>query len=127
MAKLSRRKIAALWADEIVAGHDIISKIAAYLIEEHRTDEMSLIVRETEIALAERGVVVADVTSANGLSDESRSAIEKFLTVSMNARRVAFREAHDPSVIGGVKIDVAGQQLDATLKARLNQLKSSKI
>ncbi|MBH1980770.1 F0F1 ATP synthase subunit delta [Candidatus Saccharibacteria bacterium] len=127
MAKLSRRKIAALWADELVAGHDIIAKIAAYLIEERRTDEMSLIVRETEIALAERGVVVADITTANGLSDESRTAIEKFLTVSMNARRVAFREAHDPSVIGGVKIDVAGQQLDATLKARLNQLKSSKI
>lgn len=127
MAKLSRRKIAALWADELVAGHDIIAKIAAYLIEERRTDEMSLIVRETETALAERGVVVADITTANGLSDESRTAIEKFLTVSMNARRVAFREAHDPSVIGGVKIDVAGQQLDATLKARLNQLKSSKI
>lgn len=127
MAKLSRRKIAVLWADQLVEGHDITAKVAAYLIEERRTDEISLIVRETEIALAERGVVVADVTSANSLSDESRSSIEKFLAISLNARKVAFREAHDPSVIGGVKIDVAGQQLDATLKARLNQLKSSKI
>lgn len=127
MAKLSRRKIAELWAEELLAGRDITAKIAGYLISEKRSDEAALIVRETEIALAARGVLVADVTSAHGLSDESRKAIEKFLQTSLNAQKVAFRETTDPSVIGGVRVDVAGQQLDATLKSRLNQLKSSKI
>lgn len=127
MGKLSRRKIAELWADELLKGRDITAKIAGYLLTERRVDEADLIVRDTEIALAARGVVVADLTSAHGLSAEAHAAIEKFLTVSMNAKKVAFRETNDPSVIGGVRIETAGQQLDATLKTRLNQLKASKI
>lgn len=127
MSKLSRRKIAELWAEELLKGNDITAKIAAYLVSERRVDEASLIVRDTEVALAARGVVVADLTSANGLSTETRAAIGKFLTVSMNAQTVAFRETTDPSVIGGVRVETAGQQLDATLKTRLNQLKASKI
>lgn len=127
MAKLSRRKIADLWADELVKGRDITQQVAGYLVSERRVDEAELIVRDTESALAERGIVVADLTTAHGLSDESRAAIEKFLTVSMNAQKVAFREANDPSVIGGVRVETAGQQLDATLRTRLNQLKASKI
>lgn len=127
MAKLSRRKIAEVWADELLKGRDITKQVAAYLVTERRVDEAGLIVRDTESSLAARGVVVADITSAHGLSAESRKAIEKFLTVSMNAKKVAFREQQDPSVIGGVRIDTAGQQLDATLRTRLNQLKASKI
>ena len=127
MAKLSRRKIAELWAEELLKGRDITGNIAAYLVTERRVDETDLIVRDTESALAARGVVVADLTSANGLSAESRAAIEKFLIVSMNAKKVAFREATDPSVIAGVRVETAGQQLDATLRTRLNQLKASKI
>lgn len=127
MAKLSRRKIAELWADELIKGRDITKQIAAYLVSERRVDEAALIVRDTESALAERGIVVADLTSAHGLSDESRAAIQKFLTVRLGAQKVAFREQHDQSVIGGVRVDVAGQQLDATLRTRLNQLKASKI
>lgn len=127
MAKLSRRKIAELWASELVAGRDITANIAGYLVAERRVDEAELIVRETEAALAAQGVLVADLTSAAGLSDESRAAIEKFLGVSMNAKRVAFREQTDPGVIGGIRVEAAGQQLDATLKTRLNKLKASKI
>lgn len=127
MGKLSRRKIAELWAEELLKGNDITAKIAGYLVNERRVDEADLIVRDTESALAVRGVVVADLTSAHGLSAEARTAIEKFLTVSMNAKKVAFRETTDPTVIGGVRVETAGQQLDATLKTRLNQLKASKI
>ncbi len=127
MAKLSRRKIAELWAEQLLQGRDITGRIAAYLVSERRVDEADLIVRDTESALAARGVVVADLTSAHGLSDESRAAIEKFLAVRLNADKVAFRETNDPSVIGGVRVETAGQQLDATLRTRLNQLKASKI
>lgn len=127
MAKLSRRKIAALWASELLKGRDITGQVAAYLVESRRVDEATLIVRDTEIALAEHGVVVADLASAYALSADSREAIEKFLAIKMNADKVAFRESREPSVIGGVRIETAGRQLDATLKTRLNQLKASKI
>ena len=127
MAKLSRRKIASLWADELLKGRDITKQIAAYLVENRRVDEASLIVRDTEAALAERGVVVADITSATDLDASAQAAIQKFLEISMNAKRIEFRKSTDEALIGGVRIDTAGQQLDASLRARLNQLKASKI
>ena len=127
MAKLSRRKIAQTWASELVKGRDITKQVAAYLVTERRVDEAGLIVRDTEAALAERGIVVADVAGARDLSTEARQAIEKFLTISLNAQKVALRESTDASLLGGVRVDVAGRQLDATLKTRLNKLKTSKI
>lgn len=127
MAKLSRRKIANTWADELMAGRDITEKVAAYLVEERRVDEADLIVCDTEAALAERGVVVADITSASAVNDTTRHALEKFLAATMNAKSVMYREQIDPHVLGGVRVEAAGQQLDATLRTRLNQLKASKI
>lgn len=127
MSKLSRRKIAAVWADELLAGRDITTQVAAYLVETRRTSEADLIVRDTESALAARGVVVADITSTSELSADSRAAIEKFLKSTKAATQVALRSTTDASFIGGVRIDTADERLDATLRARLNQLKTSKI
>lgn len=127
MAKLSRRKIASTWADELMAGRDITEKIAAFLIQERRVDEADLIVRDTEAALAERGVVVADITSATTLSDSTRQALENFIAETMSADTVLYREQINQYVLGGVRVEAAGKQLDATLRTRLNQLKASKI
>ena len=127
MTKLSRRKIAAVWADELLAGRDITPQVAAYLVEARREREIDLIARDTESALAARGVIVADVTSAHELSADSRSAIEAFLKVTKGVKQVVLRSSVDQAVIGGVRIDTADERLDATLRARLNQLKTSKI
>ncbi len=127
MTKLSRRKIAETWARELLAGHDITQQIAAYLVETRRTSEADLIVRDTESALAAHGVVIADVTSAHDVSAESRQAIEAFLKHAKSAQKVALRTTTDASVMGGVRVDTADERLDATLRGRLNQLKTSKI
>ena len=127
MHKLSRRKIAAFWADELIAGRDASPQVAAFLADTRRTGEADLIVRDTESALAARGVVVADIASANELSQDARSAVEAFLKTAKSASRVALRTHTDPSLIGGVRVDTADERLDATLRARLNKLKTSKI
>lgn len=127
MHKLSRRKIAAFWAGELIAGRDVSPHIAAFLADTRRTSEVDLIVRDTESALAAKGVVVADISSANELSQDTRNAIETFLKTAKSASRVALRTSIDPSLIGGVRVDTADERLDATLRGRLNKLKTSKI
>ena len=127
MSKLSRRKIAAVWADELIKGRDITAQVAAYLIEARRVSEADLIVRDTESALAARGVMVADVTSAHELSADARAAIETFLATARGATRVELRTTVDTDVLGGVRVNTADEQLDATIRGRLNQLKTSKI
>lgn len=125
--RLSRRKIAAYYADELVAGSDIMKSLAAYLVESRRVREYELIVRDIEAALAERGVLVADVASSHGLSPAAKKAVASYLTQTTGAKQIQMRESVDESLLGGVKAAIPGSELDATLRHRLNQLKATKI
>lgn len=126
-AKLSRRKIAAYCADELLAGRSVTAKLAAYLSTTARTREAGLIVHDIEAALADKGVLVADIEGARELDPEARSAIVNYLKDVTKVSDVKLRETTDPTLLGGVRIAAAGQELDATLKHRLTQLKASKI
>lgn len=126
--RLSRRKIAAFYADELLAGHkDVVKKLAAYLIESHREREVDLIVRDIEAALAERGVLVADIASSRKLSNDATKEIQNFLKAATNATTIHLRESVDSTLLGGVRVAIPGKELDGTLRNKLNQLKASKI
>lgn len=125
--RTSRRKLAAYCAEELINGRDIAKRLAAYLVESRRTREYELIARDIELALAERGVLVADVTSSKVLSDTSRKAITSYLESTTHAKAVHLRESVEPELLGGVKVAVPGSELDASLRHKLNQLKASKI
>lgn len=126
-AKLSRRKIAAYFADEAIAGRSITKQLAAYLIEAKRVREATLIVRDIEAALADRGVLLADVASSRELEAETKKAITDYLQQTTGARKVHMRPHVDPHLLGGVRVDTPGQRLDKTLRHKLNQLTASKI
>jgi F-type H+-transporting ATPase subunit delta len=127
MPKVSRRKIAAVFADELLAGRDITDQVAAYLVENRRVREADTIIRDVEAALADRGIMVADVTSAYELSEDSRRAIERFLQAETAASDVYLRTSIDTHIMGGVRIETPDERLDDTLRTRINQLKTSKI
>lgn len=126
-ARLSRRKIAAYFADEIIAGRDVTKQLAAYLVESKRAREATLVVRDIEAALAARGVLLADVASSRDLTADTEKTIVEYLKSSTGAAKVTLRSQVDPYLLGGVRIDTPGQRLDQTLRHRLNQLTASKI
>lgn len=126
-AKLSRRKIAVYFADELIAGRSVIKPLAAYLVETKRTRETTLIVRDIETALADRGVLLADVATARDLSADTEKAVTDYLKSVTDAKSVQLRSHVDPHLLGGVRIDTPGARLDKTLRHRLNQLTASKI
>lgn len=126
--RLARRKIAAYYADELLAGkHDIAKRLAAYLVDVRRVRELDLIVRDIEAALADRGVLLADISSSRPLSETATREIKNYLKTETKADKIHLRESVDPQLLGGVQIAVPGRELDATLRHRLNQLKASKI
>lgn len=125
--RLSRRKIAAFYAQELLAGRDIRTQLAAYLVETRRTREYELLARDIEAALAGLGVLVADIASASKLSAESRKAIESYLLDVTQAKKIYVRESTDSQLLGGVRASIPGRELDATLRHKLNQLKASKV
>lgn len=123
-AIIPRRRVAAFAADAIVSGTrpHIIEELAALLIEERREREATLLAREIEDDLAARGVVVATVTSAHRLNQSLRNEIAKL--VAHPTDTVKLREMTDPSIIGGVRIETASQELDATVTKKLHDLRA---
>ncbi|MFZ1249688.1 MAG: F0F1 ATP synthase subunit delta [Candidatus Saccharimonadales bacterium] len=126
--KLSRRKLAVYVADHVKNGTvpaHVMSEVAAYLVESHRLREATLVVRTIEEELEQRGVVVADVTSAFPLDDTMRALIQKQLSASQQ-EQVSLRETVDPKLLGGVRLQTPSQTLDATVAHKLNQLRLAK-
>lgn len=126
-ARLSRRKVAKLLADELIVGNDITQKLAAYLIETKRIRELLLYVRDIEAALAERGILLADVASSHQLAADTESTIVDYLKKSLGAKDVYLRLNVDPNLLGGVRIETSDKRLDTTLRNRINQLTATKI
>ncbi len=75
------------------------------------------------IAERERGLVVAEVTTAVELTDELRATVTEKLTSAM-ARPVTLRERVDASILGGIVIKVAGRVLDGSLSSQLAAMRT---
>lgn len=118
---ISRRKLAEFVADKLQSGDAkyAIKQAAAYLIETKQTHSTGLLVRDIEKILAGRGTVIADTTSARLLTEKDKALIAKLL----NAKELHTRETIDPSVLGGVRVEISGKRLDATIKHRIDLLK----
>lgn len=124
---VSRRKVAQIVADGLLAGDkQIIKQLAAYLIETKQARQMNLMVREVESALSERGVLVADVASTHELGANLTREIESFLKQSTGAEKVSLRKTIDKSLIGGLRINTPGASLDTSIKNKLQQLRAAK-
>lgn len=124
--KLSRRKLAHYVASHASNGRvpeAVVQEVAAYLVESRRLREMPLVVRAIEDALAERGVVVATVTSARPLDDTLREAIK----AQAGGEEVHLREVVDPSVIGGVRVQTPDTSYDGTVQHKLQALRAAKV
>lgn len=125
--KLSRRDLAQYAARQLVDGASqkkITQQLAAYLLEHRRTNELSVIVRDIIAALADYGHVAGTVTSAHELSASTMKALEAFAKEQTGAKRVSLDTIIDESVLGGVKLELPGRELDTTIARNLTILKT---
>ena len=127
-ASISRRKLAAYAAAQLAAGTNktaVLSEVAAYLIEQRRTQQVELLVRDVYAILArDHGHVVADVTAARELSDGLVESITKFVKIQENAQAVEVNTSIDPSLLGGVVIKTPSAELDTSIRTKLNALRA---
>jgi len=124
--RLSRRSLALYVADNLAKGSKtpVVKQLAGYLVESRRTKELDLIVRDVEFFLSQKGIVSATVTSAFDLSAETKKAIEQLIKSQTKATKIDLASQIDPSVIGGVKINLPGYELDQTIAHQLTVLKT---
>jgi F0F1-type ATP synthase delta subunit len=125
---VSRRHIAAYCAEELLNGNQaVLKELAAYLVSERRVREWELVVRDIEGALAQRGVVIADVAAARGLNDTARHAIKAFVAAKLDAKEVYLRETIEDDLLGGIRMSTPGGQMDASVRRKLMTLRASKV
>lgn len=122
-SRLSRRKLASYTAEQLMLGNnDVIKQLAGLIVQEKRQREVDLLLRDIEVALAERGVVIAKVTTAHSLGDSLREEVKRLVA----ADTVVVTEVLDSRVIGGIIIDTPGKRYDGTIKHRLSELRALK-
>jgi F0F1-type ATP synthase delta subunit len=99
-------------------------EIAAYLLAEHRTGELDAIIRDILQYRADQGIVeVIAVTafpfSSNVQADITAEVREQY----PSAKQIIVSQRHDQTVVGGVRLEFANQQLDLSIRSKLNRLK----
>lgn len=127
MRKLSRHDLAEHFVNELLAGASIKKlsrQLAAYLIESRRTKELNLMIRDIQYVTAEKGHVMGTVTTANELSASMKKSIEAYAKKQTGASHLELDAVVDETVLGGVKLDLPGQELDATIARQLTILKT---
>lgn len=96
----------------------------AMLVDAGRDGELAAVATAfAEIAEAGTGAVTAKVTTAVPLTDELRAALVKKLSAQAG-KDVALREAVDPSVLGGVVVEMGGRILDGSVRGRLSEMRN---
>ena len=125
--KLSRRSLAKYVATHLADGKpqkDIALQLAAYLIWTRRTRELGVIVRDIQFYLAEQGHIAGTLTSARDLTAETLKAIESLAKQQSGAKSVSLDTRIDADLIGGIKLEIPGYELDTTIARQLTILKT---
>ena len=92
LSRLSRRKVALHLADELIAGNNVVDKLASYLLETKQVRELSLYVHDIESALSEHGILIADVSSSYQLEKETEDKLTDYLKKESKAKEVHLRQ-----------------------------------
>ena len=68
-----------------------------------------------------RGIERVSLTSARPLADEQLERLKKILEAK-TGKRIIITAAVDPSILGGIKLQYMGIQIDGSVKSKLDEL-----
>lgn len=99
----------------------ISEELLVYLAGHLRGRKMSAAVSHlSDLAAVRRGRVVAEVTSAIPLNEDQKSRLAAALS-KIQGRQVLVNVTVDPSVVGGIQVQVGDEVIDGTLATRIEQ------
>lgn len=97
--------------------------IVRHLVQQPRGRRVGEMLRGVARVVADqRGFDVATVTSAVPLTDDQVARLEQTLGAQAG-RRIRFDSVVDPSVLGGVRVQIGDDVIDGSVASRLNDLR----
>lgn len=125
--KIPRAQLAAVIGQKTLQQTDLkrlARAVAAYLMEHKSIGELESLMRDVLAYRQAHGVVEADVFSAHELSQEALSEVQHLVKEHYTAaKQVLVHGSQDESVIGGFKVKLAQEQLDMSVRAKLDTFK----
>jgi len=117
---------------QIIATYDGIDskklarEIGAFLLEKRQTASLESLLRDVMAYRERNGQIEATVSTAHDLSSELLTEIKQLIqTQKPNSKKISVFPAHDASVIGGLKVRLANEQLDMTIRSKLDSFKKT--
>lgn len=99
-------------------------EIAAYLLSENRVGELESLMRDVLAYREAHGVIEAVAVTAHELGQGVDREVSHLLHEQFpKAKEVIVREQHDPELVGGLKVQLAHEQLDMSVRAKLAMFK----
>lgn len=115
---------------QVIATHkggntkQLAREIAAYLLEKRQTASLESLLRDIMAYRESEGNVEASVITAHDLSPHLLDEIERLIKAQKpGVKKVSAYPVHDSSVVGGLKVRLANEQLDLTVRAKLDAFK----
>ena len=103
----------------------ITANFLGVLARNGRKNELRSIIRAfRRLAAEHRGEVTADVTTSRPLNDDQLAALKTQLRTRAG-REVAIDATVDPNILGGIVVKLGSQQIDASIRTKLNRLASA--
>lgn len=125
---ISRRVLTDRIADQLHTGTDkdqVLNQLAAYIIIHKLTKQTDYIVSDIVAKLAERGTVLATITTAREMTDELRRTVSARVRELSGASQVELSEVIDERILGGIIIDTPTQRLDESVARQLKRLRNA--
>jgi len=126
MSKLPRHELAAVLAERLLKLPEklLAKEVAAYLLSEGRTSELDSLLRDIMQYRADNGIVEVVAVSAHELNAQTRRDIEaRVREFYPGAKHVIISPQLDTDAVGGVRLEFANQQIDLTVRGKLNRFK----
>jgi len=108
----------------LVNGQPEAKNLARLLLERDRLNDLPAIHKLFEDGIgAERGIVVAEVTTAEPLGAVEQALVKERLA-AMTGKQVELRLAVDPEIIGGIIARIGDVLVDGSVLSRLRRLRT---
>lgn len=125
--KTPRSRIAGTIADRTLkqgVNKRYAKEVAAYLLEQRRVGDLDSILRDVQSDWAQAGHLEVIASSAHPLTAPIRADITRRVKgLYPSVKKVVINEVQDPAIVGGVRLNLPGKQLDLSVEAKLNRFK----
>jgi len=103
----------------------ITANFLGVLARNGRKGDLRSVIRAfRRLAAEHRGETTADVVTARPLNDDQLAALRAQLRARAG-RDVAIDASVDPTILGGIVVKLGSQQIDASIRTKLNRLASA--